>query len=197
MEKQFRHYRFSMLIAEQIYPVDLPGLGGFCHRGLQVQFEEGEIQGRPWSWENGLWHKPSHCSQRLSGFRLNSPFPRILITLGHTLRLFAKLIKTNMGKLLEAGPTISQLLKVPTQQLKGRRGANSSCFVWHGGLRKFERQMIQNKKQCKNRLGNYCAVTINEAIENINHSLTSEACCERRIRRFYVPSTRKPQGPGA
>lgn len=67
--------------------------------------------------------------QRLSGIRLNSPFPRILITLGHTLRLFAKLIKTNMGKLLEAAPTISQLLKVSTQQLKGRRGANSSCFV--------------------------------------------------------------------
>lgn len=110
--------------------------------------------------------------------------------------LFATLIKTNMEKPLEANPTTSQLLKISTQQLKGRRGANSS-FVWHGGLRKFERQIIQNKKQCKNRLGNYCAVTINDAIENINHSLASEACCERRIRRFYVPSTRKPQGPGA
>lgn len=90
-----------------------------------------------------------------------------------------------------------QLPKVPTQWLKGRRGANSICFVWHRGLGKFERQIIQNKKRCKNRLENYCAVTINEAIENINHSPASEACCERRIRRFYVPSTRKPQGPGA
>lgn len=90
-----------------------------------------------------------------------------------------------------------QLPKVSTQWLKGRRGANSICFVWHRGLRKSERQIIQNKKRCKNRLENYCAVTINEAIENINHSPASEACCERRIRRFYVPSTRKPQGPGA
>lgn len=149
--------------------------------------------------------------KRLSGIRLrilrlDSPFPRILITLGHILGIFATLIKTNTGKLLEARPTTSQLLKASTQEsglrslsppVCSRRGAHSSRFVWHGGLRKFERQIIQNKKQCKNRLGNYCAVTVNEAIENINHSLASEACCERRIRRFYVPSTRKPQGPGA
>lgn len=54
--------------------------------------------------------------QRLSGIRLNSLFPKILITLGHIFRIFAMLIKTNTGKLLEAGPTTSQLLKVSPHQ---------------------------------------------------------------------------------
>lgn len=90
-------------------------------------------------------------------------------------------------------PLPYQLLKVPTHWLKGRREANSICFLWHRGLRNFGTQTIQSKKQCKNRLGNFCAVTFNEAIENISHSPASEACCERRIRSIYVPSTRKPQ----
>lgn len=179
-------------------------VGWLYHRGLQSRSSSkkgkskvGHEAGKMDYGTSFLNVHTDRSEQRLSGIRLNSPFPRILITLGQTLRIFAKLIKTNMGRLLEEGPPASELLKVSTQQLKGRRGANSSRFVWHGELRKFERQIIQSKKQCKNRLGNYCAVTINEAIENINHSLASEACCERRIRRFYVPSTRKPQGPGA
>lgn len=55
-----------MLIAKQINPVDLCGMGGLpLLKGTpkRIQFEQGEIQGGPWSWENGLWHKLSHCAQ--------------------------------------------------------------------------------------------------------------------------------------
>lgn len=125
-------------------------------------------------------------------------------TLGHTLNVFAKLVNANTRKLLEAGPQLSDSsaapapegLNPPVERQEGSK--HPLCGIRkHGGLRKSGRQIIQNRKQCKNRLGNYCAVTINEAIESINHSPASEACCERRIRGFYVPSTRKPQGPGA
>lgn len=136
-----------------------------------------------------------------------SQFIPAQIALGHTLNIFAKLVNANARKLLEAGPPASQLsggsaspaaegLNPPVERQEGSK--HSLCGIRRrGGLRKFGRQIIQNRKQCKNRLGNYCAVTINEAIESINHSPASEACCERRIRGFYVPSTRKPQGPGA
>lgn len=50
MEKQLRHFRFSMLTAKQINPVDLHEVGGLPlsqRTPKQVQFGEGEIQGWP------------------------------------------------------------------------------------------------------------------------------------------------------